>query len=305
MSSPNPILIKLGLSDNDRVVIFHADDIGNFQGSLDAYRDLVDVGLLSSASTMVPCPWFPATAEFCRTHAGHPNLDMGVHLTLTSEWDAYRWGPVTTSDPATGLVDDEGYFHRTSAAVQQQADLQALRAELRAQIERARTAGIDITHIDSHMFTLIHPRLVDTYIDLALEFHVPPFLLRDRESAAFEYFSPAVADQLLDCVPAWEEQGLPLLDDAAVLPLNNAQDRAGQLLAKLNSLKPGITYLVVHPTKDTPGLREAVSDQDWPCRVADYEIFLDTAVRDAVRETGVHVIGWRALRELMPGRGGA
>jgi predicted glycoside hydrolase/deacetylase ChbG (UPF0249 family) len=302
--TPNPILKKLGLSATDRAVIFHADDIGNLQCSLDAYRELLDGGLLSSASTMVPCSWFPATAEFCRGHAGHPNLDMGVHLTLNSEWAATRWGPVSTRDPQTGLVDEDGFFPRTVLAIQQKANLEALRLELRAQIERALEAGIDATHIDSHMFTLFHPRLVDIYVDLALEFNIPPFLLRTGASEAFKHIDPDLAADLLAYVPAWVERGLPLLDEALVMPLDNARDRLGQLRAKLASLKPGITYLVVHPAKDTEELREA-AERDWPCRVGDYEMLLDPAVGDALREMGIHVIGWRDLRGLLPGRGGA
>lgn len=306
MTTPNPILKKLGLSDTDRAVIFHADDIGNFQSSLDAYRDILDIGLLSSASTMVPCSWFPATAEFCRANAGHPHLDMGVHLTLTSEWGGYRWGPIISCEPKLGLVDGEGYFHSSSAAVQQIADINALRIELRAQIERALAAGIDVTHLDSHMFTLLHPRLVDVYIDLALEFAVPPFLLRNSVPEFHNVsVSPEAEAALLSRVPGWEERGLPLLDDVTMMPLDNAVDRAGQLVDKLAILKPGITYLILHPTKDSPELREGVPEHDWPCRVADYETFLDTAVRDAVQASGVHVLGYRALRDLMPGRGGA
>ena len=253
MTDPNPILKKLGLSADDRAVIIHADDIGNFQGSLDAYRDLAGASLLSSAAVMVPCSWFPATATFCRARAGQPDLDMGVHLTLTSEWAGYRWRPLTTCDPQSGLIDEAGYFHSTSAAVQERADHQALRAELQAQIRRALAAGIDVTHIDSHMFALFHPRLVDIYVDLALEFHVPPFLLRRPVPEVYKYsISPAVEAELLARVPEWEERGLPLLDHATMMPLDDAADRPGQLRKKLADLKPGITYLVLHPTKDTP-----------------------------------------------------
>lgn len=300
LTSPNPVLNKLGFSENDRVVIIHADDIGNFQSSLAAYREIFDAGLLSSAATMVPCSWFPATAEFCRTNAGHPQLDMGVHLTLTSEWPGYRWGPVNSCAPHLGLVDGEGYFHSTSAAVQQQADPAAVRAELRAQIERALAAGIDVTHVDSHMLTLFHPRLVDIYVDLALEFKLPPFLLR-KPVPEFNRFSVSreVEAQLLARVPQWEARGIPLLDAATMMPLDNAADRGGQLLKKLAALEPGITYLLLHPAKESAELCEAVPDQDWPCRAADYETFQDTAVRDAAYQTGVHIIGYRALRDLL------
>ena len=94
---PNPVLKKLGLAPDDRVLIIHADDVGMCQASLAAYADLVDLGLVSSASTMVACPWFPATAAYCREHAGE-NVDMGVHTTLTSEFVGYRWGPISTRD---------------------------------------------------------------------------------------------------------------------------------------------------------------------------------------------------------------
>ena len=304
MTPPNPILKKLGLADSDRAVIFHADDVANFQSSLDAYRELLDVGLLSSASIMVPCSWFPAAAELCRTNAGHPNLDIGIHLTLTSEWGGYRWGPVTSRETGSGLIDSDGCFHSSSAAVQQFADLTAVQSELRAQIERALAAGIDATHIDSHMFALFHPRLVDVYIDLALEYGLPPFLLRRSVPEFHKYsVSPEAEAALLQRVPQWEERGLPLFDDATMMPLDNARDRTALLMDKLHELKPGLSCLILHPTKDTPELREAVPEHDWPCRVADYQTFKDTAVRDAVQKLGIHIIGYRWLRDLMPGRG--
>lgn len=305
MSTPNPVMNKLGLADDDRAVIFHADDVGNMQSSLDAYGDLLDAGLLSSASTMVPCSWFPATAAYCRANAGHPNLDMGIHLTLTSEWDAYRWGPISACAPAMGLIDGDGYFHGTSDAVHAAADAGAVRQELRAQIERALAAGIDATHIDSHMFTLFHPRFVDIYIELGLEFGLPPFLLR-RSVPEFQDHGAAAWNgaALQKRVAQWEERGLPLFDDATVLPLDQPLNRGEQLRRKIENLKPGITYLIVHPTKDSPELR-AAAERDWPSRVADYEAFLDAELGAELRAGGVHLLGYRTLRELMPKSGSA
>ena len=107
--STNPFLKKLGFAADARVVIIHTDDIGMCQASVGAFRDLIDFGLISSAAVMVPCPWFPEVAALCRSR---PGIDMGVHLTLNSEWDSYRWGPISTRDPASGLLDEEGYFYR-------------------------------------------------------------------------------------------------------------------------------------------------------------------------------------------------
>ena len=114
----NPVLRKLGLAESDRVAIIHTDDIGMCQASLAAFADLAGFGLVSSGATMVPCAWFPALADYCRRH---PGVDMGVHTDLTCEWDTYRWGPLSTRDPASGLLDDEGYFHRRSEDVQAHA----------------------------------------------------------------------------------------------------------------------------------------------------------------------------------------
>ena len=123
------------------------------QATLSAYDDLMDFGLISSAAVMVPCPCFPQTAEYCRKH---PEVDMGVHLTLNSEWNGYRWGTISTCDLASGLMDDEGYFYRRQPPVHEQGDSGAAKIELRAQIDRALAAGIDATHIDSHMGTIAH-----------------------------------------------------------------------------------------------------------------------------------------------------
>ena len=108
---PNPVLKKLGFSNDDRVIIIHTDDIGMCQASVDAFADLVDFGLISSGAVMVPCPWFLEAAKFA---VAHPEADLGAHMTLTSEWETYRWGPVSTRDPETGLMDEEGFFHKRS-----------------------------------------------------------------------------------------------------------------------------------------------------------------------------------------------
>src|SRR5690349_9171744 len=139
----NPALQQLGFGPQDRVVIIHADDIGMCRATLPALADLLDVGLVSSAAVMVPCPWFPQVAAWCRAH---PAVDMGVHLTVNSEWETYRWGPLSTRDLASGLLDDAGYFHAWPPATFAQADPSAVAAELRAQVARALQAGIRPTH---------------------------------------------------------------------------------------------------------------------------------------------------------------
>ncbi len=292
---PNPLLKKLGFSDDDRVVIIHTDDIGMCQASLSAYADLVDFGLISSGATMTPCAWFPGLAEYCRQRHG---VDMGVHLTLNSEWDSYRWAPLSTSDPGSGLIDEEGYFHRRQPEVHQQAYPEAVGAEIRAQLERALRAGIDVTHVDTHMGTVAHPKFIPGYVQLAIEYRLPPMILRMGQEGYQELGLDAqTAAFAAQFVLQLEEQGVPLLDHLSGLELDSPRERLEQAKAALESAPPGLTHFIIHPSKDTPELRAITPD--WPSRVADYQAFSSPELRDYVKNSGIQVIGYRPIRELM------
>ena len=227
---PNPLLKKLGLADDDRAVIIHTDDIGMCQASLAAYADLVEVGLISAASTMVPCPWFPATAEFCRAHPD--KVDMGVHITLTSEWrSGYRWGPLSTRDPASGLLDAEGYFPYTSEEMQAHATPEAVRREIQAQVERAVAAGIDVTHIDTHMGTVFDPRYLESYVQTAMQYRVPPMLVRKDEAGILAMgmgFEPESAAGLARHIEALTAMGLPMVDNVTFVPYVPGEDHVAR-----------------------------------------------------------------------------
>jgi chitin disaccharide deacetylase len=298
---PNPVLSRLGFDADDRMVIIHADDIGICQATVSAYADLLEFGLISSAATMAPCPWFPLLADLCRRH---PEVDMGVHLTLTSEYDALRWGPVSTRDPSTGLIDSEGYFHRRSEQVQEQGDAAAVQVELDAQVRRALAAGIDVTHVDTHMGSVAHPKFVAAYVQLGLQHRLPFMMLRlDADGWRRMGFDGEMASLAVSFVQQMEDQGQPLIDHLAMLPLDQASDwplgERVQLAKKvLGSLPPGMTHFIIHPAQDTPELRAAAT-QSWPARVADYRAFTSDELRDYVRDCGLHIIGYRALRDLL------
>jgi predicted glycoside hydrolase/deacetylase ChbG (UPF0249 family) len=125
--TPNPFLTKLGYSTTDRLVIVHTDDIGMCHASAQAFKDLWNFGTITSGAVMVPCPWFPVVAQMCREN---PDVDMGVHATLNAEWKNYRWGPVSTRDPESGLLDADGYFNQWHQAVYDNAKPEAV--ELRS-----------------------------------------------------------------------------------------------------------------------------------------------------------------------------
>jgi predicted glycoside hydrolase/deacetylase ChbG (UPF0249 family) len=294
---PNPILRKLGFSADDRVVILHADDVGMCQASAAAFADLDAFGIISSGAVMIPCPWFLEIAAYARDH---PEADLGVHLTLTSEYETYRWGPISTRDPASGLMDEQGCFPRTSEAAQERADPEAAGRELEAQVARALAAGIRPTHVDTHMGTVAHPKLIPGYLQLALKHRLPFMMLRLDEAGWRRMGLSGEAVQMaVGMVQQLEEMGVPLLDRMHQMPLDAPEDRLAQVKAALAGLEPGLTHFIVHPARDTPELR-AITPADWPSRAADHQTFLREELREIIRELGLQVIGYRALQALMP-----
>lgn len=295
--TPNPALRKLGFSDRDRVVIIHADDIGLSHASCVAFSDLWQAGIISSGAVMVPCPWFPKVAAYCRAN---PEADIGVHLTLTSEWDVMRWGPVSTRDAGSGLLDEEGYFPRTTPAVQQSGDPQAVRREFFAQVTRAIAAGIVPTHADTHMGAAFHPRHLPAYVAVARQFKIPVMLPRlDEAGLRMRGFEGEALEWAGGALRALEEEGWPLIDHVVGMPLGKPEHRLEQALAALDGLRPGITHFIIHPSLDTAEAR-AISP-DLPSRIGDYEAFMDERVRAHIRSSGLQVIGYRHLRALVNG----
>lgn len=291
--SPNPILPKLGFSPTDRVLILHADDIGMCQASVDAYADLLDFGIMSSAATMVPCPWYPAAVEHFRTQQANPRFDMGVHLTLNSEWSNFRWGPLSTRDAESGLLDEDGYFYSLSKPTQESANPKAVEAELTAQVRRALASGFDVTHVDTHMLTLFHPRFMLPYLRVAEKFKLPAFLPRPDHPKWMAEMPKKVVDRLR----AAEEGGRPMFDHFDALDLRNHKNRLQEAQRALSEVPAGLSVIVFHPLRDTPEARAMA--RDWKCRVADHDLFVSEAFRQMVADSGVHVINYRTLRDAM------
>jgi predicted glycoside hydrolase/deacetylase ChbG (UPF0249 family) len=292
---PNPVLRKLGLNDRDRVVIIHTDDIGMCQASVEAFADLVDAGWISSGAVMVPCPWFPAAAAYS---CEHPEADLGVHVTLTSEWKYYRWRPISTVDPASGLFDEEGFFYHRAAPAQDHVDPSAARGEIDAQVKRALQFGMHPTHMDTHMGTVAHPKIMMSYIQLAIQNHLPPMIFRlDEAGWLNQGMSAETAKMAVQMVADLEGQGIPLLDTLAGMPLDTADHRMERTQQALAALPAGVTHFIIHPSKDTPELRSITPD--WACRAADYQVFTDPEMGKFLKNSGLHVIGYRALQKIM------
>lgn len=293
--TPNPLLKKLGYSDTDRPVIIHVDDVGMCHASVQAYKDLWEFGTITSGAVMVSCSWFLAAAEMARQN---PQMDLGVHATLNAEWDTYRWEPLSTRDPASGLIDTQGYFHRTVEAVVQSATVEAVGAELNLQVEHALSAGIDVTHIDSHMGTILDPKFVQSYLQAGASRLIPNMLPRASakgfdmvgvDEQALGMFTP-ILDQL-------ENQGLPMLDGLFAMPLEHDNDHIGAAKRLLSEVPVGITHFLFHPSIDTPELRAICPD--WKARVANYNAFISQEIKNFIKNEGIQMIGYRAIREVI------
>ncbi|MFZ0533705.1 MAG: polysaccharide deacetylase family protein [Anaerolineales bacterium] len=292
---PNPILKKLGYSNDDRLVIIHTDDIGMCHASIQAYSELVEFGLISSGATMVPSSWFPQVAIYCRENS---KVDMGVHLTLTSEWNTYRWSPVSTRSIDSGMIDTEGYFYRSSEETQLKGDPESVKIELQAQLDRAISAGIEVTHLDTHMNTVAHPIFVTSYIQLAIQYRLP-FLFPRQDELGYRRLGmdAEIASIAANYVSYLEEQGLPLIDHAAGLELDNPFNRLDQAKQALSDLPIGITHFIIHPSKETPELMAITPD--WQSRVADYRTFMDENIRKHIDNIGIQIIGYKSLKDLL------
>lgn len=230
---------------------------------------------------MVPCPWSRGAA------AEYRGEDVGVHLTLNAEWDLYRWGPITQ---APSLLDGDGGFPRTIADVFDHADLDEVRRECRAQVERAIYWGFDVSHVDSHMGTLqLRPEFFDVYLDIADEFRLPLRLSSAETERLIGFPFRSLAN----------ERGVAFPDNFIFVAGNGVGSRATVEVA-LESLPPGVTEAYLHPAIDTPELR--AMSPDWQDRVDDHAFLLDPAgLRANVERLGIKLIGYRLLRDLMRG----
>ncbi len=293
---PNPLLRRLGLSDTDRVAIIHTDDIGMCQASVSAFADLWDFGLVSSGAVMVPCPWFLKAAEYARAH---PEADLGVHTTLTSEWGTYRWGPISTRDPRSGMIDEEGYFYPKSQPVQQHGDPDCVTGEIEAQVQRAFAMGMRPTHLDTHMGAVAHPKFMRGYVQVAIKYSLPPMIFRMEHAEWMARGMDAETANMAVMLAGYlESLGLPMLDHIFGLDLGKPDGGLDEAKAAFAGLKPGITHFILHPSKDTPELRDIAPD--WRARVANYNTFLSEDLREYIRSIGVQVIGYRQIQQLMP-----
>lgn len=300
MSSSNPALRALGYDPDARLVIFHIDDVGMCHGANKAMVDLAAVGPVSCGSIMMPCPW---SQEMLQIASADPALDLGVHLTLNSEWTTgYRWGPLSTRDQASGLIDGEGWFWHRPPMTLATMNAAAAQMELRTQVEHACRAGLDFTHLDAHMGAALMEPLLSTYIELGFAHNVPVLLPRAEDSYTRSLnLTTLPPEQWADLVADVEARGMPLVDAFRITPgYEPGADEGGRadLYERiLRDLPAGITFFSLHA--NAPGEIEVINPPRAHWRTFEYAWFQSAAVRELLAAEGIVPIGYRALRDLM------
>jgi predicted glycoside hydrolase/deacetylase ChbG (UPF0249 family) len=280
----NSLAERLGYPREAKLLIVHADDVGMTHSVNAATIKALDTGLVNSASIMVPCPWFPEIADYAKAH---PNIDFGLHLTLTSERVYYRWGPVVSKDKVPSLVDENGYFHHDWTPATK-INPKEVELELHAQIDRAYAMGIHPTHLDSHQYRLINggKELFEAFLRVAHAYKLPIFVTRDwfAEQPYLEsILTPA--DVVLD-------------HTVTIAPAVPPEKWADFYVTALKNLQPGVTEFVIHVALADGEMKAATRERDtWGAawRQRDFDFFTSPAFRQLLQEQNIKLITWQEL----------
>ena len=283
---------RLGWKPQDVVVILHVDDAGMSHASNLGAIESVEKGVATSWSVMMPCPWVPEIAKYLKQH---PEVDSGLHLTLTSEWSLYRWPPLAGKPKVPGLVDDEGCLWRSVEQTAAHATPDEIEAEIRAQVERAERLGVPITHLDSHMGTLFaRPDYFERWAKVGIEKGIPILAMGGHAAYALKE-NPEASTKLRPWIPKIWNAGLPVIDDLHTDSyVWKPEEKTEKLLALLKELKPGVTEILFHasiPTDDFP-LITSSSDS----RLADARALTSPAVKKLIQERGIILTTWKELK---------
>jgi predicted glycoside hydrolase/deacetylase ChbG (UPF0249 family) len=288
---------RLGYPATARLLVIHADDFGMSHSENRATSEALEKGWITSSSILVPCAWFPEVAEFAKAH---PDADLGIHLALNSEWTGFRWGPVSGADKVPSLLDPQGYLPLEENAVVKNAKPAEIAIELRAQIERARAAGIRFSHLDSHMATIFHtPEFVKVYTDLGKEYGVPVLSEKSSETpfgmgntAPPEFLRSIGQDGLVDRV-------------VSIDPGVQAKDWLDAYKKLLTPLKPGVYELIVHLAYDDDEMRGATwNHPNWGAawRQSDFDMVRSADFQKFIRDQGFILVKWKDLARAMPAK---
>ena len=277
---------RLGYPADSKLLIIHADDLAVAHSEDTASFDALDKHAASSASIMVPCPWLTEVAEYAKAH---PDADLGLHLTVTSEWKTYRWGPVAPKDKVPSLLDSSGYLWADNGPATEHIKAAEAEVEIRAQIEKAMALGIRPTHVDSHMGEFFaRPDLFAVYVKVAREYKLP-FLAALSPNAPKELVALLSPNDVV-------------LDNVVMASPSDPAGWKDFYLNTLKTLKPGVTELIVHLGHDDAELQAVTVDHPdygaaW--RQRDYDVITSPEFKKVLEENHIVLVHWSDLKKLI------
>jgi len=291
MTKVKSSLEALGYAHDTKLLVIHADDAGLSHSENRATIEALKLGTVNSYSIMVPCPWFYEIAEFARQHH---NFDYGVHLTLTCEWNSYKFGPVLSNKDVPSLVDQHGYFYKTRKEVVENANLKELKNELCAQIDRALSFGLLPSHLDSHMYTLgASMEFLDIYREIGQLYKLPVML------------NASLIKEVSEIHPGELKLKNEILVDRIYLG-NIKTYEAGKLSEyyanSIKNLDPGLNMILIHPAFDDPEMQSITKNHpnfgaSW--RQIDLEFFSSSRCKKIIKEQGIEMISWQEIKNRL------
>ena len=285
---------RLGWPEGAKVVIFHIDDAGMCHDANLGTIEALENGVSTSTSIMMPCSWVPEFAAYLKEH---PDVDAGIHLTLTSEWDNYRWGPLAGKAAVPSLCDAQGCLWGNVQDVLKHGLAEEVEVEIRAQIDRALEMGLKPTHLDSHMATLFtSPLFFHRYMKVGIDTGIP-ILVPGGHLQFIAEDMPELAPQVRHIARQVWEAGLPAVDDivAATYDWKSFEDKKAKTINVLRTMKPGITEIIQHCTRPTEVFEQISTSSET--RLSDLRVSLDPEIREVIKQEGIVLTTWRELKE--------
>lgn len=283
---------KLGYPSEKKVIILHADDVGMCEEANIAASPLLEDNYIQSAAVMAPCP---NADDFIRWAIDHPKADVGMHLTLTSEWQNYRWGPVAPAAEVPGLIDPNGMFWHEVPNVVMHASAEEVEKEIRAQIDKAIDMGYRPDHIDTHMGTLYgSPDFLKVFFKVAEDYVIPANAIDISDSLVADRFKKEgypIDENVIGLVAAYS---LPKLDNFTSAPKGDTyEEKINNFKALIKALPPGLTEIIFHPSVETENLKTITNS--WQQRVWEAKMFADPALIQFFKDEGIIFTNWKEI----------
>ena len=283
---------RLGYPKGKKVIMLHADDAGMCEEANLATQKYLLEGHIQSAAAMPPCEFFDEMIAWAKEN---PKQDIGLHLTLTSEWKTYRWPAVSPVKEVPGLIDEEGKLWRTVPEVVQHSNATEVEKEIRAQIEKSIALGYKPDHIDTHMGTLYaHPDFTKAYLKVAMEYGIPANVIDVSNPKVAEHYRAQGYPMTEEMIALMDEYTLPKIDFFTSAPNAKTYEEKVQSFKDLIlGLEPGITEIIFHPSTPTENLKTITNS--WQQRNWEAEMFTDPNMIQFFKEEGIVFTNWKEI----------